>query len=182
MSAHETGAPDAPRARTCPARSPETGARCALPDTWRAHDAAQGCHESEIVDSTRAVWAPTWKDLKRWLDEPGAVSQYVAGEDARHGTHKSPRRGCPSCIGGVRVKSAVHVLDQMYPIEMEDPGALVRLLLAADDLRPRFNTGGLLPLGAITGPVIFGADPPPMPPGMADEIRRLAQRRMERGQ
>lgn len=171
------------RARTCRARSPQSDERCALPDTWRAHDAAHGCHESAYVDNSRAVWPHTIQDLKRWVDEQEARMAYMGALDAEHGKHKrrTPSPGCPSCITPGRVERAGEVLSAIGQ-SLTEHG--VRLLLAGDDLtRPSiFAAGGLLTGAQAGGPVVFNASPPPMPPGLADQIRLRAQRRMERGQ
>lgn len=136
--------PGAARARTCPARSPETDSRCALPDTWRAHEAAQGCHESTIVGSVRAVWPRTLQDVKRWVDDPEARMQYMSALDAEHGKHKrkNPSTGCPSCITPGRVERAGEVLSAIGQNALAD--YTTRLVLAGDDLtRPSiFATGG----------------------------------------
>jgi hypothetical protein len=47
----------------CPARSPESDARCVLPNTREAHEAG---HASGYVLSGRSVWATTPEDDVRW--------------------------------------------------------------------------------------------------------------------
>lgn len=183
MSAREASAPDARRARTCPARSPETDARCALPDNWRAHARTGSDHETEPTgDGARQAWPVTPDELREWTAEPDALVCLVIALAERHAEHTRAATGCPKCIADERVQTARDVARAFRLPFDEVP---IRLALAGDDLRPQprmFATGGLLTRPPANGPIIFGASPPPMPPGMADEIRRLGQRRMERGQ
>lgn len=173
MSARDGRAPEAPRARTCPARSPETRARCVLPDTWRAHEDAQGCHESERVECVRAVWARTWVDVERWArTEPEALAYYLDARAREHATeaHKRPKRGCPECIDDTRIDRAQALTSA--------PAGEIRRVLAADDLvAPLRATGGLLP-GAATGPVIYGGSPPPTAAALLDEAALIRARQM----
>lgn len=184
MSAREDGAPDARRARTCPARSPQTDARCALPDTWRAHVATALDHEAAATgDGARAAWQVEPRDLKRWLDEPGALVAYIDELSKQHGDHTLSKAGCPRCIDSSRAERAGWVLRAVTRLAVDERAA--RFALAADDLRPRLQNGGFL--GA-NGPVIFDGSPPGIfpgiPPGAAsalvDEVR--ARRQRERGQ
>jgi hypothetical protein len=184
VSARAEGARQEKRARTCPARSPETDSRCALPDTWRAHDAAQGCHESAIVDSSRAVWPARMHDYQRWLDEPDALVAYLRALIGEHPEHKRSVRGCPMCIDDARVQKARDVTSG-FKLSFHEP--TLRLMLASDDLlRPvgPVWTGGFLGHnGPVGGPVIFGAPPAGASAALLDEAAlRAARMRRERGQ
>lgn len=114
------------------------------------------------------------------------MAKHILILGAAHDEHRRPRRGCPGCIDAKRVEAAVKLLRVLRPDGPEYEQGAILALLAADDLqrqRGPFATGGLLTGPTAGGPILFGAAPPQMPPGLADEIRRVTQRRrMERGQ
>lgn len=184
MSAREDGAR---RAHTCPARSPESGARCALPDNWRAHARAGSDHETEPTgDGARQAWPVTPDELCEWTAEPDALVCLVIALAERHAEHTRAATGCPKCIADERVETARDVARAFRLPFDEVP---VRLALAGDDLRPRFNNGGLLAPGLVTGgpsgtgPVIFGSPPAGGNAALLNEAALYAARmRRERGQ
>lgn len=152
----------------CPAKSPQTGVPCVLPDARSAHRAG---HESAYVDNSRACWASTWDDHARWAT--AAVHALSEDHEEKH-TERRPRRGCPQCVDSERVIQTEALL---RAVNARRPAEMARLILAADDLTARpsiFADGGLFagggpgvhinPSYVITGP----------PPGASADLTEQA--------
>jgi hypothetical protein len=158
----------------CPAKSPQSGLPCSLPDARSTHPAG---HESAYVDNSRACWASTWDDHLRW-----ALADVHVLSDEHEEKHagRRPRRGCPQCIDSDRVIPTEALL---RAVKARRPAEMARLILAADDLTARpslFPNGGLIPGGVHISPYI---GPPPGASADLTEQALIARRaRRMRGQ
>lgn len=181
MSARE---PQGRRARICSARNGETGARCALADTWSAHAQTGGDHETTPTgDGARQAWRVTSTSVHKWVGEPDALVALVVMLSEEHTEHARVTSGCPKCVTDERVQTARDVARAFRLVFDEVP---VRLALAGDDLRSKhtpFAGGGLLPRDAGGSTVFISPAPPPTVSGaMLDADVLRARQSRERGQ